>query len=38
MSVLMRTEVPGMTADQFEALFAPIIAPLKAFPGFVANA
>jgi heme-degrading monooxygenase HmoA len=38
MSVLMRAEVPGMTAEQFEALFVPIIGQFKAFPGFIANA
>jgi heme-degrading monooxygenase HmoA len=38
MTVLMRTEVPGMTADQFEVLFAPLVDQFKAFPGFIANA
>jgi heme-degrading monooxygenase HmoA len=38
MTVLMRAEVPGMTADQFEVLFAPLIDQLKGFPGFIANA
>lgn len=38
MAILMRQEVPGMTADQAEALMAPIIDQLKTFPGFIAHA
>lgn len=38
MSVLMRAELPGITPEQFEAVFAPVIDQLKVFPGFIANA
>jgi hypothetical protein len=38
MAVLMRQDVPGISADQFEALFAPLVEHIKAFPGFIANA
>lgn len=38
MTVLMRTELPGITVEQFEALFATVIDQLKVYPGFVANA
>lgn len=38
MTVLIRAEIPGMTSEQFEVLFAPVIDQLKAFPGFIANA
>lgn len=38
MSVLMRHEVPGMTADQANALMAPLLDQLKTFPGFVSHA
>jgi len=38
MAILMREEVPGMTTDQFNTLFAPLIEQLKSFPGFIANA
>ena len=38
MTVLMRADLPGITSEQFEALFAPIIAQLQTFPGFISNA
>lgn len=38
MAVLMRAELPGITSEQFEVVFAPVIDQLKAFPGFIANA
>ncbi|MBF6590631.1 MAG: antibiotic biosynthesis monooxygenase [Ktedonobacterales bacterium] len=38
MAILMRQEAPGMTTDQFEASFAPLLEQLKSFPGFIANA
>lgn len=38
MAILMREEVPGMTADLFDALFVPLIDQLKSYPGFIANA
>lgn len=38
MSVLMRAEVPGMTSEQFEVVFAPLIDSLKAYPGYIAHA
>ncbi|HEY7850921.1 MAG TPA: antibiotic biosynthesis monooxygenase [Ktedonobacterales bacterium] len=38
MAILMRQAVPGMTTDQFDALFAPLLDPIKSFPGFIANA
>lgn len=38
MSVLMRTEIPGMTEEGFQALFAPLIEQLKAYPGFTVHA
>jgi len=34
----MRAELPGVTPEQFEVVFAPVIDQLKAFPGFIANA
>jgi heme-degrading monooxygenase HmoA len=38
MAILMREEVPGMTTDQFNALFAPLVERITSFPGFLANA
>lgn len=38
MTVLMRAELPGITSEQFEVVFAPVIDQLKAFPGFISNA
>lgn len=38
MTVLMRAEIPGMTEEQFQAVFVPVIDQIKAFPGFIANA
>lgn len=38
MSVLMRAEVPGMTVEQFEVFFAPLIDQIKVFPGFIDHA
>ncbi|HEV2238819.1 MAG TPA: hypothetical protein VGR57_19325 [Ktedonobacterales bacterium] len=38
MTVLMRSEVPGITADQADALMTPLLNLLKAFPGFIAHA
>lgn len=38
MSVLMRHELPGVTAEQAEPLIAPLLEQLKTFPGFVAHA
>ena len=38
MAVLMRQDVPGMSADQFATSFGPVMESIKAFPGFVANA
>ncbi|MDE3230823.1 MAG: hypothetical protein KGO05_13170 [Chloroflexota bacterium] len=38
MTVLMRAELPGITSEQFETIFAPVIDQLKVFPGFVAHA
>jgi len=38
MAILMRQDVPGMTTDQFNTLFAPLIDQLKSFPGFIVNA
>lgn len=38
MSILMLAELPGITSEQFEVVFAPVIDQLKAFPGFIANA
>ena len=35
MSVLMRHELPGVTAEQAGPLITPMIDQLKAFPGFV---
>lgn len=38
MSVLMRHELPGVTAEQAGPLITPMIDQLKAFPGFVSQA
>lgn len=38
MAVLMRNELPGMTAEQFNAVFAPLLERIKAYPGFIVNA
>ena len=38
MPILMRAELPGITSEQFEGLFAPVLDQLKVFPGFIANA
>lgn len=38
MAVLMRAEIPGVTEEQFQVLFVPVIDQLKAFPGFLINA
>jgi hypothetical protein len=38
MTVLMRQNVPGMTTDQFDALFTPLLDQIGTFPGFIANA
>ncbi len=38
MAVLMRAEVPGITSEQFEDIFAPLIDQLKAFSGFTVHA
>lgn len=38
MTVLMRAEIPGMTEEQFQVVFAPVIDQLKAFPGFITHA
>ena len=38
MAVLMQTENPGMTVEQFNAAFAPLLERIKTFPGFVINA
>lgn len=38
MAVLMRTELPSMTVEQFNATFAPLLDQLKSFPGFIMNA
>lgn len=38
MAVLMRTEIPGMTVEQFNAVFAPLLERIKTSPGFVMNA
>ena len=35
MSVLMRADVPGMTEEQFQVMFAPLIEQLKTYPGFL---
>ena len=35
MAVSMRAEVPGMTEEQFQVLFAPLIEQLKTYPGFL---
>lgn len=38
MTVLMRAELPGITSEQFEVDFAPLIDQLKVYPGFILNA
>lgn len=38
MAILMRNETPGVTSEQFAALFVPLFDQLKTFPGFIANA
>lgn len=38
MSVLMRAQVPGMNAEQFEVTFAPLLDQLKVYPGFITHA
>ncbi len=38
MTILMRADVPGMTSEQFEVVFAPLIDQLKAFPGYINHA
>ena len=38
MSVMMHTELAGLTSSQFETLFAPLFGQIKTFPGFIANA
>ena len=37
MAILMRQEVPGVTVEQFNQLFAPLLDQLKAFPGFISH-
>ncbi len=38
MAILMSAELPGITSEQFEVVFAPVIDQLKVYPGFIANA
>jgi heme-degrading monooxygenase HmoA len=38
MTVLMRADIHGMTSEQFDVVFKPLIDQLKLFPGFIANA
>ena len=34
----MQTETPGMTVEQFNAAFAPLLERIKMWPGFIMNA
>lgn len=38
MAIFMRQDVPGVTVEQFNQLFEPLIAQIQAFPGFVSHA
>lgn len=38
MAILMRDELPGMTVEQFNAIFAPLLERIKTYPGFLMNA
>lgn len=38
MAILMRQEAPGMPPEVFAAQFAPLLAQMKTFPGFIAHA
>ncbi len=38
MAILMSAELAGITSEQFEVVFAPMIDQLKVYPGFIANA
>ena len=37
MTDLMRAVVAGMTSEQFDVVFAPLIDQLKPYPGFIGN-
>ena len=37
MAIMMHEEVPGMTGNQFDAIFGPLVDQLMAYPGFITN-
>ena len=37
MAIMMHEEVPGMTGNQFDEIFGPLVDRLKTFPGFISN-